>query len=146
MTNAVSSSFVSPASHISSYIDQPSANFHSLPASSAPAPDELPDATEFATELVGSRDAAASHSPSLSLQETINSRDAAASPSPSLPPQSSFHPRIVTSSASTPVLASPPKSSWKHFPMFNRSAASVDSKRWKFSRIGSICTQPFTLC
>ncbi|KAG1847285.1 hypothetical protein C8R48DRAFT_779277 [Suillus tomentosus] len=138
MTNAVSSSFVSPASHISSYIDQPSANFHSLPASSAPAPDELPDATEFATELVGSRDAATSHSPSLSLQETINSRDAAASPSPSLPPQSSFHPRIVTSSASTPVLASPPKSSWKRFPMFNRSAASVDSKRWKFSRIGSI--------
>ncbi|KAG1792313.1 uncharacterized protein HD556DRAFT_1309385 [Suillus plorans] len=165
MMNAVSPSFVSPASNI---IDQPSAtsDSDSLSVSSTPASDELPDGTEFATELVGSRDAASSPSPSLPPQshsnheitttpvhpslpielsdgiqvppETVNSRGAAASPSPSFPPQGSSRPHMPLASASTPVLASPPKSFWKRFPMFNRSAASVDSKRWKFPRIGSI--------
>ncbi|KAG1818228.1 hypothetical protein EV424DRAFT_1347729 [Suillus variegatus] len=163
MTNVVSPSFVSPASNITSYIDQLSASSDSL---STPASDELPHGTEFATELVGSRDAASSPSPSLPpqshsnheittparsslavelsdriqvLPETVNSRGAAAS-SPSFPPQGSSRPQIPIplASASTPVLASPPKSFWKRFPMFNRSAASVDSKRWKFPRIGSI--------
>ncbi|KAG2085714.1 uncharacterized protein F5147DRAFT_781926 [Suillus discolor] len=150
--NVVSPSFASPTSNITRYIDQPSAN-------SSPTLDELPDGTEFPSDTVGSHDVATLPSPYLPPQghsdheiltpvelssgiqvppETINSRDAAASPSPSLPPQSSFHPQIVTASASTPVLASPLKSFWKRFPMFNGSAASVDSRWWKFPRIGSI--------
>jgi len=162
MTNAMSPSFISPASNL---IDQPSASSDSLSVPSTPASDELPHGTEFATELVGSRDAASSPFPYLPLQshsndeittparssfpvelsdriqvppETVNLRGAAASPSPSFPPQGSSHPQTLLASASTPVLASPPKSFWKRFPMFSRSAASVDSKRWKFSRIGSI--------
>ncbi|KAG1906452.1 WD40-repeat-containing domain protein [Suillus fuscotomentosus] len=69
--------------------------------------------------------------------ETINSRDAAASSSPSLPPQGSSCPQIPIASASTPMLTSPRKSFWKRFPIFNRSAAFADSKRWKFPRIGT---------
>ncbi|KAG1896806.1 uncharacterized protein F5891DRAFT_1175027 [Suillus fuscotomentosus] len=161
MTNAVSPSFVSPASNI---IDQPSANSRSLSAYSIRASDELADEIELLSEIVGSRDGATLPSPSLPQDhsdhdiptparssfavelsdriyvspETVISRGAAASPSPSFSPQGSSRPQIPLASASTPVLASPPKSVWKRFPMFNRSAASVDSKRWKFSRIGSI--------
>ncbi|KIK35723.1 hypothetical protein CY34DRAFT_561081 [Suillus luteus UH-Slu-Lm8-n1] len=102
MTNSVSPSFVSPASNITSYIDQPSDSSDSLSESSTPALDELPDGTEFPSEAVGSRDA-----------------------------------------ASTPVPAPPPKSPWKRFPMFNGSAASVDSKWWKFPRICSIMYATF---
>jgi hypothetical protein len=72
--------------------------------------------------------------------EAINSCDSAASPSPSFPSQGSSHPHIAAASASTPALSSVShlKSVWKHFPMLNRSAASVDSKWWKFPHIGSI--------
>ncbi|KAG1842612.1 WD40-repeat-containing domain protein [Suillus subluteus] len=153
---------VSPASNITSYIDQTSASSDLLSASSAP----VLDGTEFPSETaIGSRDAATSPSPSLPPRghsnreipsplhtspavelpdrtqvppETINSRDAAAISSPSFSPRGSSHPQIATTSASTPVLGSPPKSFWKRFPMLNRSAAPVDSKRWKFPRIGSI--------
>jgi WD40 repeat protein len=167
MMNAVSPSSISPVSNITGYIDQPSASFDSLSASSTPVPDELPDGTEFPPETVGSHDAATSPSPSLPLQshshheilslvqtspvvelpdgiqvplETISSRDAAPapSPSPSFPSRGSSYPQMTTASASTPVLASVPKSFWKRFPKLNRSAASVGSKRWKFPRIGSI--------
>lgn len=164
MTNSVSPSFVSPASNIASYIDQPSASTDSLSGSSTPALDELPDEPEFPSELGGSRDAATlplpslpqgySHhemsspvrtSPLLELPdriqvtpETISSRDAAPSTLPSFPPQGSSDPQIATALASTPVLASPPKSFWKRFPMFDRFAASVVSKQWKLPRIGSI--------
>ncbi|KAG2346304.1 WD40 repeat-like protein [Suillus weaverae] len=167
MTNAVSPSFVSPASNITTNIYQSAASSDSFSASSTPTSDELLDGTEFPSyiQAVGSRDAATSPSPSLPPQghshheipspartsppvelpdgirvppETIHSRDAAPSPSPSFPPQGSSHPQIATASASTPVLASPPKSFWKRFPILNRSAASVDSKRWKFPRIGNI--------
>ncbi|KAG1840019.1 hypothetical protein C8R48DRAFT_679682 [Suillus tomentosus] len=176
MTNTVSGPpFVSPASNITSYIDQnilmqvlfkPSASSYSLSVSSTSASDDLPDGTELPSEIVGSRDTAtSSSSPSLPPQshfhheipspvhtsppvelsdriqappEIINSRDAAASPSPSLPHRSSSHPQIPLTSASTPVLTSPPKPFWKRFPMFNRSAASVDSKWWKFPRISNI--------
>ncbi|KAG1834329.1 hypothetical protein DFJ58DRAFT_821492 [Suillus subalutaceus] len=137
----------------------------SLSGSSTSASDELPDGTGFSSELVGSRDYATSPFPSLPPQghsnheipslvrasppvelpdriqvppEIANSRDSAASPSPSFLPRGSPHPQIAAASASTPVFASPPKSLWKHFSIFNRSAASVDSKRWKFPRIGSI--------
>ncbi|KAG1732268.1 hypothetical protein EDD22DRAFT_927350 [Suillus occidentalis] len=164
MRNVVSPSFVSPASNITSYIDQQSASSDSLSSSSTS--NELPDGTEFATEHVGSRDAAAPPSPSLPPRgrsnreipssvgtspaeppggiqvppEAINSRDAAPSPSPSVPSQGTSRPHIAAASASTPALSSPLKSFWKRFSMFNRSAASVDSKRWKlkFPRIGSI--------
>lgn len=161
MTNVVSASFISPASNLISYIDQPSASSDDLSASSAPAPDELPDGTEFPPGNVGLHHAATS--PSLSLPsrdhshdeistalsvepphgiqvplEVMNSRDAAASPPPSLPPPGSSHPQIAAAFASSPVLASPRKSFLKRFPMFDRSAASVDSKWWKFPRIGNI--------
>lgn len=164
MTNSVSPSFVSPASDITSYINQSSDSSDSLSESSTPALDEPPDGTEFPSEAVGSRDAASSPSPSLPPQgheisspvritptvelpdglgiqvtlETISSRVADPSPSPSFPPQGSSHPHIVAASASPPVPTPPPKSPWKRFPMFNGSAASVDSKWWKFPRIGSI--------
>jgi hypothetical protein len=138
---------------------KPTVSSNSFSASSTPAPDELP------SETADSRDAATSPSPSLppqgqsyheipspartsptvelpdgiqELLETTNSHDAAPSPSPSFPPQGSSHPQIATASAPTPVLAAPPKPFWKHFPILNRSAASVDSKRWKFPRIGNI--------
>ncbi|KIK38346.1 hypothetical protein CY34DRAFT_809425 [Suillus luteus UH-Slu-Lm8-n1] len=155
MTNAVSPSFVSPASNITSYIDQPSPSFDSLSVSSTLV--ELPDGTEFATEHVGSRDVATSPSlhprghsnheiPSLVHiypvvpPENINSRDADPSPYPSFSPQGTSRPHIAPASASTPALSSPLKSFWKRFPILNRSEASVDSKRWKlkFPRIGSI--------
>lgn len=160
MTNAVSPSFLFPASNITSYIDQPPASFDSLSASSTS--DESPDGTEFATELVGSRDVATSPSlhprghshheipspvrtspaePPNRIQihpDTVNSHDAALSPSPSFLPRDSSHPQITTASASTPILASPAKSFWKRFSMFNKSAVSIDSKPRKFPRIGSI--------
>jgi hypothetical protein len=64
--------------------------------------------------------------------EAIDSRDATASPSPSFPSQGSSHHHIAAASASTPVLSSSQTFFWKRFPMLNRSAASGDSKRWKF--------------
>ncbi|KAG2740349.1 WD40 repeat-like protein [Suillus brevipes Sb2] len=154
MAHAVSPSFISPASNITSYIDQPPESSHSLPASS-----ELP------SETADLRDAATSPSPSLPPQghsnrdmpspvrispsveftdgfqvppEAINSRDAAASPSPSFPSQGSSHPHVTAASASTPALSSPLKSVWSRFPILNRPRASVNSKRWKFPRIGTI--------
>ncbi|KAG2079559.1 WD40-repeat-containing domain protein [Suillus discolor] len=138
MTNAVSPSFVSPASNITSYIDQPLASSDSL---STPASDELPHGTEFTTERVGSRDAATSPSPSLPPQSHSNheiTTPARSSLAVELSDRIQVLPDTVNSRASTPVLTSHLKSFWKRFPMFNRSAASVDSKRWKFSRIGSI--------
>ncbi|KAG2741405.1 WD40 repeat-like protein [Suillus brevipes Sb2] len=168
MIHAVSPSFVSPASNITSYIDQPSENFHShshsLSASSTPASNYPPYGTEFPLETVGSRDAATSPSSSLPPQDqslheilfpvrtsppvelperiqvpldTITSRDA----SPSFPPRGSS--QFIAASASTPVLASPPKSFWKRFPMLNRSSASVGSKRWKFPRFGTIMRRKY---
>lgn len=159
MTNAVSHSFISPASNITAYIEQLSTSSNSLSASSTPASDELPGGIEFPSETVGSYDAATSPSPSLPPQghpnheipspvristpveltdgfqvppEVINSRDAASFPSPSFTLQDSSHPQIATVSASTPVLTSPPQSFLKRFPVLNRSVASGDSKRWKF--------------
>ncbi|KIK38357.1 hypothetical protein CY34DRAFT_397343 [Suillus luteus UH-Slu-Lm8-n1] len=164
MTNIVSPSFISPASNVTSYIDQPTASSNSLSASSAPALDELPDATEFPLEATDSRDTATSPSPSLPPQghpnheipspvrtsppveltdgfqvspEAINSRDGAASPSTSVPSRGSSHPPIAAAPASTPAPSLSLKF-WKRFPILHRSAASVDSKRWKFPRIGSI--------
>jgi WD40 repeat protein len=92
MTNAVSPSFISPASHVTAYIDQvmdlrlvygiatyltqvflkPSASSNSLSASSTTTSDELPDGTEFLSEASGSRDAATSPSPSLPPQGHSN--------------------------------------------------------------------------
>jgi WD40 repeat protein len=190
MTNIVSPKFISPASHITSYIDQvinklylvytaaylmqvlfkPTASSDSLTELSdlsAPALDELPNVTEFPSETADSRDAATSPSPSLPPQghinhdipspvrisppveltdgfpvppEAINSRDAAGSPSPgpSFPSHGSSRPHIAAASASTPALSSPLRSFWKCFPILNRPAASVDSKRWKFPHIGTI--------
>ncbi|KIK32707.1 hypothetical protein CY34DRAFT_18856 [Suillus luteus UH-Slu-Lm8-n1] len=63
MMNAVLPSSIPTATNNTSYIDQLPANFHSLTASSTPL-DGLLDGTEFTTEFVGSRDAAASPSPS----------------------------------------------------------------------------------
>ncbi|KIK35720.1 hypothetical protein CY34DRAFT_561121 [Suillus luteus UH-Slu-Lm8-n1] len=158
---AVSPSFASPASNITNYIDQPSENFHSHSLSASSALNEPPHGTEFPSEAEGSRDAATSPSPSLPPQgqsqheipspvltppaielpdgiqeplESNNSHDAAPFPSPSFPPQGSSHPQIATASASTP----PPKPFWKHLHILNRSAASVDSKGWKFPRIATI--------
>ncbi|KAG2337370.1 WD40 repeat-like protein [Suillus weaverae] len=162
-TNFVLPSFVSPASNITSYIDQLSVSSDSLLASSTPTSDELSDGTEFESETVGSRDADTSPSPSLPAQghshheipspvrpsppnelldriqvppETIRSRGAVTSPSPSFPPQGSSHPQIATASASTPVLASPVKSFWKRFPMLNSGGNSRASVASCIARIG----------
>jgi WD40 repeat protein len=177
MTNAVSPSSIPPASSITTYIDQVinlcfvyrvahliqiyfKSSASSNPRSDSSTSDE-PDGTEFAIELVGSRDAATSPtpprgrshheipspvrtSPSVELPdaiqvppETVNPRDATTSPSPSLPPID-HPPQISAASASAPTPGSPPKTFWKRFPMLNRSAASGDSKRWQLLRVGSI--------
>ncbi|KAG2144394.1 WD40-repeat-containing domain protein [Suillus bovinus] len=157
MTNVVAPSFVSPTFNITNYIDQVSTS-----SDSTLVAEEVPNGAELPSETVGSRNAATSPSSSLPPQghhitsavrtsppielpdgiqvppETINSRDAVSSPSPSFHPQGSSQPQIPLTSASTPVLASRPMPFWKRFPTFNRSAASVDSQRWRFPRIGNI--------
>jgi hypothetical protein len=59
--------------------------------------------------------------------------------SPSLPFQGYSNPGILAASSSAPALATPSKSFWKRFFMFNKSSASVGtSKRWKIPRIDNI--------
>jgi WD40 repeat protein len=59
--------------------------------------------------------------------------------SPSLPSQGYPTPGILAASSSAPALATPSKSFWKRFSMWDRSSASVGaSKRWKIPRIDNI--------
>lgn len=140
LTNTLSLSFVAPAPHITSHLEQVSvrSSFSLLElVSFTSTPD---DGTEFALEIICSSSTSFLTFPPIEYPdgieppEPVGSRNATTSPSPSLPLQSHSFPRIFTDSSSTPVLDNP-ESFWKRFPLLNKSVVPVNSTPW---RIGSI--------
>lgn len=155
--------FVAPAPHITSHLDQVSAR-SSSPSLELVSSTSTDDGTEFALEIIGSRDASCNYLalPSLLSQghsqdpfdfifyvfpdvssnrisrqnrtSRIRGKQNATTPPSSLPLQSHSFPRKSTDSSSLPVLDNP-ESFWKRLPLLNKFVVSISSTPWRIASI-----------